>query len=539
LRLSLAKKVMSHPRGLELGMRRLEGRRRDAGTLGASVRSEWARRVDDRAVVIGAGFGGMAAALRLRARGYRVTLIDQCDALGGRARTVEQGGFRFDTGPTVLCAPWLVEDLFALFGARLSDYVTLRAPSPCYRFHYADGTRFDYGPGRSETEAEIARLSPTDVAGYRSYLEYARRMHAIAFDKLGGQAAHDPTLMARQLPEMLRLQVWRSVWQQAASHFRDERLRWAFSMQPLLIGGHPDRTTSIYSLITHLEHAHGVWHPVGGMGALVAALGRLMDEVGVDLRLGTAVSEILVEDGAARGVRLATGEVVRSDLVVSNTDPLHLYGRMLPGHPVPRRTRRRAGSRRMSMGVFVLNLGTSRRWPDVAHHNVLFPERYRAYLDDLFSGRMCSDAGALYVSRPAASDPGMAPPGGDSIYVLCPVPNLQLAASDWEREGAKLRDRIVARLDASLLPGLARSIVEEVRTTPQDFATRFASMHGDAFSLAPHLGQTAYFRFHNRGEGLENLFLVGAGTHPGAGIPGVLQSARAIDALIPAPGRRA
>ncbi len=518
-------------------MRRRAGRTRtDIGAARApSTRA--ARPPGDQAVVIGGGLGGIAAALRLRARGYAVTLYDQCDQLGGRAQTIEKGGFRFDAGPTVLCAPWLVEELFALFGRRLSDNIALAAPSPWFRFLYPDGSRFDYGPDARATEAEIARLSPDDLAGFRAFMARAADMYGIAFDKLAGQPSHDPAFLMRHGVDATRLRAWQSVWTVARRHFRDERLQWAFSMQPLLLGGHPARTSSLYTLISHLEQAHGVWFPKGGMGSLVAALGRLMADVGVDVRLSTNVREVIVEDGVARGVRLEDGRSHAAAVVVSNCDPLHLYARMVPKNALPVLPRLRLRAPRMSMGVFVLHLGTRRRWPSVAHHTVLFHENHRRQLDATFDGGSPDPDSTLYVSRPTATDPGLAPEGGDSLYVLCPVRNLQKAETDWPAEAPRLRAHIIRRLEATLLPGLSRSIAEEVVRTPRDCQNQLTSVHGAGFSLAPHLLQTAFFRFHNRGEGIRNLFLVGAGTHPGAGVPAVLQSAKAVETLVPAIGR--
>lgn len=513
-------------------MRRLEGRSRRPPGAGVARAAPAAARARSRAVVIGGGLGGMASALRLRAAGHEVTLVEQCDQIGGRAQTIERGGFRFDAGPTVLGAPWLVDELFALFGRRLADDLRLVEPVPGFRYLFPDGSRFDCGPGRARTEAEVARLSPRDVAGFRAFSAHAAAMYEVAFEQLAGRPHHDLRLVARCGVEALRLRAWESVWQVVRRHFHDDRLRWAFSMPPLLIGGHPARTTSLYTLIAHLTQEHGVWFPEGGMGALVAALGRLMADVGIETRLSTPVREIIVENGAATGVRLDDGRTLPAALVVSNCDPLHLYGRMLPDASVPLLPRLRLKAPRLSMGVFVLHLGTRRRWPEVAHHTVLFDARHRQQIDAAFSGGPPDPDSTLYVARPTATDPGLAPPGGDSLYVLCPVPNLGTRSVDWAAEGPRLRDSIVRRLDRSLLPGLARSIVEEVRSTPQDFRDRLSSVHGAAFSLAPHLLQTAFFRFHNRGEGIRNLYLVGAGTHPGAGIPGVLQSAKAVSHLV-------
>ena len=492
-------------------------------------------RAGARAIVVGAGFGGMAAALRLRARGYAVTLIDQRPRLGGRAQVFEREGFRHDAGPTVLCAPDLFRELFALFGENFDDHVRLVEPSPWYRFAYADGDHFDYGPTQGATEAEIARLSPGDVAGYRALLAHGQDLHDIAFARLGDQPFHDPLFMARQIPDLIRLKTYRTVWQTAKAHLQDDRLRRAFSIQPLLLGGNPLRTTGLYSLISYLERRDGVWFPMGGTGALVEALGGLMDRAGIELRLDTPVERLVLDGRRVTGVALPGGRVERADIVVSNCDPLHLYRNMIPDAARAAFPSLRLRVGRPSMGLFVLYFGARRQWPGVAHHTIQFSERYEGLLRDIFDrGRLPPDL-SLYLHRPTATDPSFAPPGCDSFYVLCPVPNLAAGPVDWQEEGPRLRDRIVDHLDATLLPGLKETITADFFMTPEDFRDDYSSLHGAGFSLAPLFRQSAWFRFHNRGEGLANLYLVGGGTHPGAGVPGAVLSAKVLDNLVPVP----
>jgi phytoene desaturase len=489
-----------------------------------------------RAIVIGAGFGGMAAALRLRAKGYDVTLIDRCPRLGGRAQVFERDGFRHDAGPTVLTAPYLFDELFGLFGRRLSDAVTLHTPDPWYRFRFADGSRLDYGPDQARTEAEVARVSPGDLAGFREFQAHAKRVYQVAFERLADRPFHDPSFMARQVPDFLRLRAHRSVWAAASRFMRDDRLRRAFSIQPLLLGGNPFTTTSIYTLIHELERSGGVAFPLGGTGALVDALGALMDEAGIEVRLSTTVERILLESDRATGVALADGTELRADLVVSNCDPLHLYGRMLPSQAATRTARLRTRKAGRSMGLFVLFFGTRRQWPDVAHHTVIFAERHKELLDAIFRDRALTEDVALYLHRPTATDPSFAPPGCDSFYVLCPVPNLQ-AGIDWSVEGPRLKARILAALERSELPGVGDAICSEFFMTPEDFARDYCSVDGSGFSIAPTFTQSGWFRFHNRAEGVRNLYLVGAGTHPGAGVPGVVLSAKVMDSLVAPVGR--
>lgn len=486
-----------------------------------------------RALVIGGGFGGLAAALRLRARGHEVTLVDRCPRLGGRAQVFERDGFRHDAGPTVLTAPFLFEELFALFGRRLADYVTLVPLDLWYRFRFDDGTHFDYGGTVEDTLAEIARVAPGDEAGYRDLLDASRRIYNVGFNELADRPFHELSALAREVPRMLRLGSYRTVWDLCARHLKSEKLRQAFSVQPLLVGGNPFDTTSIYSLIHFLERAHGVHFAMGGTGALVDGLARLMQDVGIDTRLATTVTRLTVSGDQVTGAVLDDGTHLKADLVVSNTDPAHLYAELLPRTATRASARIKTRHARKSMGLFVLFFGTDRTYPDVAHHTIALGPRYKPLLDEIFHKKRLGVDFSLYLHRPTATDPGFAPPGCDSFYALVPVPNLQ-GRIDWDEEGPALRDRVVSRLEQTLLPDLSRHIRADFFQTPQDFAHDYLSPAGAGFSIAPRFTQSAWFRFHNRAEGPANLYLVGAGTHPGAGLPGVLSSAKVLDRLIPA-----
>ena len=486
-----------------------------------------------KAIVIGAGFGGIAAALRLRAKGYAVTLIDRCAALGGRAQVYEREGFRHDAGPTVITAPFLFEELFALFGERFADHVKLVPLTPWYRFQFADGDTFDYGGTLEATLAEIERIEPRDRAGYLALLEHSRRIYDIGFTQLSAQPFHRLGTMLRQVPHLLGLRNYETVWQMVSRHLVSDKLRRAFSIQPLLVGGNPFDTTSIYGLIHFLERAHGVHFAMGGTGAVTRALGGLMERQGVEVRLGATVERIRIEQGVARGVELADGTVVDADIVVSDADAAHLYRDLVPRAEQALATRVKLSQAHYSMGLFVMYFGTTRTYPDVAHHTIWMGERYRELLDDIFHRQKLAEDFSLYVHRPTATDPSFAPAGQDSFYVLCPVPNLQ-ADIDWATEGPRLRDRIVDALERTMLPGLKAAITADFYKTPEDFRDEYRSVHGAGFSVAPIFRQSAWFRFHNKSESVRNLYLVGAGTHPGAGVPGVLCSAKVIDALIPA-----
>jgi phytoene desaturase len=485
------------------------------------------------ALVAGAGFGGIAAALRLRAKGYEVHLIDRCPRLGGRGQVFEKEGFRHDAGPTVLTAPQLFEELFALFGKSMADYITLVQPDPWYRFYYDDGETFDYGPTEEATEAEIARLSPNDVDGYRRMGAWSKKIYDVGFTRLSSVPFHSAGFMAKQIPHLLRLRAYESVWSMVARHIKNDRLRRAFSIQPLLVGGNPFSTTAIYGMINHLERKHGVWFAMGGTGALVDALERLMQEEGIKISLDTTVDQITVDNGRATGVVLQDGRELTADLVVSNMDPVHVYRNMLPARQVSAVAKVRSKASKLSMGLYVLYFGATKTWPDVAHHTVWFGKRYKSLLDDIFKNKKLSDDFSLYVHRPTATDPSFAPDGCDSFYVLCPVPNLA-GGQDWSVEGPKLRDRIVAALDRTMMPGLADTITAEFAMTPEDFRHDYLSVDGAGFSLSPFFTQSAWFRFHNKGEGVRDLYFVGAGTHPGAGLPGVVSSAKVLELLVPA-----
>ena len=484
-----------------------------------------------RAVVIGGGFGGMASALRLRALGHRVTLVERQDSLGGRARVFRRGGFVFDAGPTVITAPYLFEELFELFGRRLDEVVRMVPVAPWYRMVFDDGSHFDYGPSLDATLREIERFAPGEEKGYLALLRHAGRLYERGFEGLGDQPFDSWRSMLRASPDLLRLRADRSVSRLVARHLRDPRLRRAFSLHPLLVGGNPFTTTSIYSLIHTIEQRWGVQFPIGGTGALVSALEDLMRDVGIELRLGSTVERIEIDAGRVTGVGLEGGAFLPAERVISNGDPPYVYRHLLAPRWRGRWSDRKLDRLRFSMGLFVVYFGTRRRYPDVAHHTILFGPRFRSLLEDIFEhGRLAPDM-SLYLHRPTATDPGLAPEGHDGFYVLVPVPNLRHGI-DWLRQGPALRDRVLDQLEARILPGLREALVEELFITPTYFRDQLLSLHGTGFSVQPLLRQSAYFRFHNRPRHVSGLYFVGAGTHPGAGVPGVLTSAKVVERLI-------
>ncbi len=485
--------------------------------------------MSDRAVVIGAGFGGIAIALRLRAKGYEVTLVDRCEHLGGRAQVFHRDGFRHDAGPTVITAPFLFEELFALFGQKLEDHVQLVPLNPWYRFRFPDGTYFNYGGTVDDTLEEISKFCPEDRQGYLDLVAESKKIFAVGFEQLADMPFDRFGTMVSLLPQLISLGSYRTVWQQVARHIRHPWLRRALSVSPLLVGGNPFDTTSIYSLIHYLERKWGILFAMGGTGAIVKALGELMAAQGIAIRLKETVTQVMVVNGTATGVLLQSGEKLDADLVVSDVDPAFLYSSMVQSVPIVPKLKLKAAS--YSMGLFVLYFGTTRTFPDVAHHTIWFGDRYRELLQDIFHKHHLGTDFSLYVHRPTATDPSFAPAGCDSYYVLAPVPNLQ-AGTDWDSIAEQYGDSIIRALDETMMPGLRDCITGRFHMTPQDFEGRYLSVHGAGFSVAPIFRQSAWFRFHNRSEGIRNLYLVGAGTHPGAGLPGVLSSARVVDRMI-------
>jgi phytoene desaturase len=482
--------------------------------------------------VVGGGFGGIASAIRLRAKGYEVQLLDRCNKLGGRAQAFEREGFLFDAGPTVITAPFLFDELFELHGRRREDYVEFRQLDPWYRFQFHDGDIFDYGGEIEHTEKEIAKFNPDDVEGYKQLLAHSEKIFDIGFTKLSDKPFHNISTMLAQIPTLLRLKCYRSVWQMVCAHLQDPKLRQAFSVQPLLVGGNPFDTTSIYSLIHFLERRWGIHFAMGGTGALVEAYRKLMVELNIDIKLNTTVDKILVDNKKAVGVQLENGAQINADLVVANVDPKYLYRRMLDSAEQSRTAKFKSQHSVLSMGLFVLFFGTKKKYPNIAHHTIWLGKRYKELLFEIFNGKSLPEDFSLYLHRPTATDSSFAPDGCDSFYVLAPVPNLN-ANIDWGTQAPLLKEKIIESLSEHLLPDLKQQIVTDFYMTPEDFKTDYLSEGGAGFSVAPLFTQSAWFRFHNKAEGPKNLYLVGAGTHPGAGLPGVISSAKVMDRLVP------
>jgi phytoene desaturase len=485
-----------------------------------------------RVVVIGSGFGGLGAAIRLQTKGFSVDLIEARDKLGGRAYLYEQDGFKFDGGPTVLTAPFMIDELFAAAGRRTEDYVKIVPVDPFYRIEFSDGRSFEYNGNAAETEANVAVFSPGDVDGYRRMIQQAKAIFQKGFVELSCRPFLKFSDMIRVTPDLVKLQSYKTVYQFAAGYVKDPMLRRVFSFHPLLVGGNPFQTTSIYALIHYLEREWGVHYAIGGTGAIVSALGRLFEELGGRIHLSSRVTRIRVVNGAATGAETSDGREFKADAVVSNADVANTYRKMLD--PQARRKYSDAKLERMrySMSLFVIYFGTRKQYPNVKHHTIILGERYRELLNDIFNKRRLSQDFSMYLHRPSATDSSMAPAGCDCFYVLVPVPN-QKSGIDWSTAAKPFRDAIVALLDSPrYLPGLRDNIVTEKLLTPLDFETTLDSYLGSGFSFEPILRQSAWFRPHNESEDVRNLFFVGAGTHPGAGVPGVLSSAKIAEQLV-------
>ena len=492
-----------------------------------------------RAAVIGSGFGGLAAAIRLQSMGIDTVCFEARDKPGGRAYVYEQDGFTFDAGPTVITAPHCLEELFALSGRRMEDYVRLLPVSPFYRLRWPDGTEFDYVGDETELLEQIRRINPDDVQGYRRFADYTRRVFEKGYEELGAVPFLKFSDMIRVAPDLIRLRADRTVYATVSRFFQSEYLRQAFSFHPLLVGGNPYQTSAIYTLIHWIERKWGVFFPAGGTGALIRALVRLFVELGGEVRLSTPVRKVDVASTSPgespfrvrHTIKLAHGTSECFDLVVSNADVHHTYSKLYESSPSASGTKQKLERMEWSMSLFVMYFGTSRRYAHLAHHTVLFGERYKALLREIFGGNTLPKDFSLYLHAPTVTDPSLAPAGGEAFYVLSPVPHLGRANIDWDSMAKPYGDAILDSLE-SYLPGLRQSIVTRRHFTPCDFKDQLNAFQGSAFSVAPNLTQSAYFRPHNRDSKIPGLYIVGAGTHPGAGVPGVINTAKATVGVI-------
>ena len=485
-----------------------------------------------RAVVIGAGFGGLALAIRLQCAGVQTTLLEKRDKPGGRAYVYHDQGFTFDAGPTVITDPAALEELFSGAGRRMADYVELLPVSPFYRLCWEDGYSFDYVNDQAALDRQIHARNPQDVAGYQRFLEYSKAVYQAGYIELGTVPFLSIRDMVAVAPQLAKLQAWRSVYAMVSRFIEDERLRQALSFHSLLVGGNPFETSSIYALIHALERQGGVWFPRGGTGALVQGMVRLFEDLGGRLELNAEVARIELTQGRASAVVTQDGRRFETDAVASNADVVNTYKQLLGHEKRGRDEARRLGGKRFSMSLFVIHFGLRRRHRHLQHHTVCFGPRYRELIDEIFKRETLADDFSLYLHAPCVTDPSLAPEGCASHYVLAPVPHLGTADIDWTVEGPKYRDRIFEYLEQHYIPGLRADLVTHRIFTPLDFRDELNAHLGSAFSLEPILTQSAWFRPHNRDDVIPNLYIVGAGTHPGAGVPGVVGSAKATAGLM-------
>jgi phytoene desaturase len=485
-----------------------------------------------RAAVIGSGFGGLALAIRLQSAGIDTTVIEARDKPGGRAYFWERDGFTFDAGPTVITDPNCLAELWELTGADIKEDVTLEPVMPFYRLNWPDGTSFDYSNDEVELTREIAKLNPDDVEGYRRFLDYSAGVYEEGYLRLGAVPFLDFKAMLRAAPQLARKQAWRSVYSVVSSFVENEKLREALSFHTLLVGGNPMKTSAIYALIHKLEKDGGVWFAKGGTNRLVAAMVTHFERIGGTIRLGDPVVEIETKGDRATGVRCQSGWREDVDAVASNADIVHTYRDLLTGTRRGERAVKRLEKKRFSPSLFVVHFGVEGTWPGIPHHMILFGPRYEGLLTDIYDHGVLPEDFSLYLHHPTVTDPGLAPEGHSTFYALAPVPHLGKFPADWDVIGEDYANRILSHIEARLIPDLRKRIKTKFWYTPKDFAHDLNAYKGSAFSLEPILTQSAYFRVHNRDDIVPNLYFTGAGTHPGAGIPGVVGSAKATAGLM-------
>ena len=483
-------------------------------------------------VVIGSGFGGLASAIRLQAAGFQVTILEKRDQPGGRAYVYRDKGFTFDAGPTVITIPECLEELFALTNRKMSQYVELIPVSPFYRLLWDDGYKFDYSNQDESLFSQIRAKNSADAEGYAKFLEYSKEVFEEGYTKLAATPFLHFSSMIKVSPQLLRLGAYRSVYSTVSRFIKDEHLRQAFSFHSLLVGGNPFATSSIYTLIHYLEKTWGVSFPRGGTGALVHGLVKYFHDLGGEIHYNAEVEEILTKNGQVHGVRTIDQRVFDCQATVCNSDIQHTYNKLLKNEPKLKFKSRRVSKMDYSMSLFLIYFGTNKQYPNLAHHNVVFGPRYEGLLSDIFKKGSLPEDFSLYLHRPSATDPDLAPAGMDSFYVLSPVAHLGKLQIDWQSEGPKYATKILNYLEQKYMPGLQASIVTQRIFTPQDFVSELNSYQGAAFSLAPTLVQSAYFRLHNREDRVKGLYFTGAGTHPGAGVPGVVNSGKATAGLV-------
>ena len=484
-----------------------------------------------KSIVIGSGFGGIAAALRLKAKNHNVTLIEKHHDLGGRARVFKKNGFTFDAGPTVITAPYLIEELFELFNKKAEDYIKLTPLNTWYQFIFEDGNKFDYSGDEKKMKKQIKKINEDDVEGYEELVKFTKKIFDKGFTELADVPFDKPLVMMKQLPSLLKLKSYKSVYSLVSSYIKNEKLRRMLSMHPLLVGGNPFTTTSIYGLILYLEKKWGIHYSMGGTGNIIKGLEKLMIEEGIEIIKGQEVINIVSTNNKIEGIKLDNQKEINTNNVICNADPPAVYEKLLNQTKTNFLFEWKQKRMEYSMGLFVYYFGTKKTYPNVEHHTIKFGDKYKEHLNDIFDKKKLNNDISYYLHRPSATDKTMAPEGNDCFYVLVPVPNNQ-SKIDWKVEGDKMKDLVIDKMEQALLPNLRENIVEDFYLTPDYFEKELNTKFGSGFSIQPKFTQSAYFRFHNKSEVCEGLYFVGAGTHPGAGVPGVLSSAKVLDKII-------
>ena len=483
-------------------------------------------------IIIGSGFGGIAAALRLKAKGHNVTLIEKHNDLGGRARVFKKNGFTYDGGPTVITAPYLINELFELFKKNPKDYIKLKPLDTWYQFVFEDKSKFNYSGNENEMKNQIEKINSEDVEGYTKLVNFTKKIFDKGYTELSDVPFNKPFVMMQQLPALLKLKSYKSVYSLVSSFIKNEKLRRMLSMHPLLVGGNPFTTTSIYGLILYLEKKWGIHYSMGGTGNIIIGLEKLMNEVGVEIIKGHEVKKIILEKKKITGVELDNAQKINANYIVCNADPPGVYENLLNGKKNNSFLFNWKKNRmEYSMGLFVYYFGTKKTYNDIEHHTIKFGNKYKEHLEDIFDNKKLNNDISYYLHRPTATDKSMAPAGHDCFYVLVPVPNNQ-SNIDWEIEGEKMKNMVIDKMENDLMPELRENIVEDFYLTPDYFEKDLNTKYGSGFSIQPKFSQSAYFRFHNKSEIYDGLYFVGAGTHPGAGVPGVLSSAKVLDKII-------
>jgi phytoene desaturase len=485
-----------------------------------------------RIIIIGSGFGGLAAAIRLAAKGHDVTLLESCHEAGGRAQRVRVGEYFIDAGPTVITAPQLLHELFELCNERLEEHLTLLPLEPLwYRFQFADGQHVDYGSEALFIQ-QITQYFPEDMEGYLRLRQHIRIMFTIGYEKLAATPFNNISVMLRQLPNIMRLRGFQSVYKLVSHYITSERLRHILCTPPLLLGGNPMQASAIYLLIHELEQRYGVHYVKGGTFQLVSALTSLAERNGVRIHYGKKAEQFGFDDNNnITTVNCVDGTSYKTDKVIFNGDPTTLYRSLIPKHRQALMTKWRSQHHSTSMGLMVVYFTTNREYPDIAHHTVGFAASYQQTLSRIFHKPELAEDFSFYLHRPKATDMEAIEKGKEMFYVLVPVPHLL----DWqpsEQEYEQYANHILATLETRLLPDLRKSLIAMHYVTPYYFRDTLHSHAGAGFSLQPTLTQSAWFRYHNQDPRINNLYLCGAGTHPGAGVPGVLNSAKIVESLI-------